>query len=114
MGIEENLKARLAAEQIAELAVEEAKQYGRRFWEELVRIVNAHVPSPPAQRKKTRAMTDGEARLFGKQPMPFGQHVGTRIDDVPLDYLRWYADETFQEDLRRYLESNRVKRETRE
>jgi uncharacterized protein (DUF3820 family) len=112
VGIKENLKARLAAEQVAELADEEAKVHGRRFWEQLMLIVSAHVPPPRKPRKvPAEPMTDKEARLFGMQPMPYGEYVAKPVDDVPLPRLQWYADQTFTDDLRRYLESSRIRNE---
>jgi uncharacterized protein (DUF3820 family) len=53
-------------------------------------------------------MTDQEARLFGDTRMPFGEFKGIRIDDVELGRLEWYADQPFQKQLRRYLNSRRV------
>lgn len=112
--IEANIAARLAAEQIAELADGEAKNHGNRFWKELASIINAHVPFPAVRRnaKKAGPMCDKESRVFGQQMlMPFGEFAGMKIDDVPLGRLEWYADQTFTDDLRRYLQSERVKRE---
>ena len=44
------------------------------------------------------------ARL-GTMIVPFGQHVGKRFDDVPLDYLDWLCreQESFYKTLRAYL-----------
>lgn len=44
------------------------------------------------------------ARL-GALVIPFGQHVGKRFDDVPLDYLDWLCreQESFYKTLRAYL-----------
>lgn len=115
MGISENLEARLAAEQIGELADEEAKRTGRRFWMELAKIVSAHVPIMVWREGKNQVhpMADKQAKLFGSERLPFGEFVGQRVDDVPMDRLQWYADQTFTDDLRRYLESDRVKTEVR-
>ena len=115
MGIAENLQARLAAEAIAELADGEANVHGNRFWVELTRIANDHVSNPPSSKRlEIQPMTDVEAARFGKQLMPYGEFAGKRVDDVPLERLAWYADQTFTDDLRRYLKSDRVQREDRE
>ena len=114
MPIEKNLKARLQAELIGSLADDEAKVHGRRFWRELAKIVMAHVPAPTKViRQRVVPMEDKRAKLFGSQKMPFGQDVGSRVDDVPMELLQWYADQTFTDDLRRYLASDRVKSENR-
>ena len=112
--IEKNLAARLAAEQIAELADEEAEQHGKRFWIEMAKIVSVHIPMPDKRKSKpkpVRPMTQQEARDFGSETVPFGKFNNVAVDSVPMDWLRWLADQTFVDDLRRYLESERVKSE---
>ena len=74
--VSKNIAARLAAEQIAELADEEAERHGRRFWEQLAKIVNAHVPFPGSVRRKRDGMSDVEAKTFGNQLMLFGEYLG--------------------------------------
>jgi len=111
--VAKNIKARLAAELISELIDEEAKVHGRRFWVEMAKIVNAHVPDPykPRKQPSVRPMTLQEARNFGSSIVPFGKHNNVPVDSVPMDWLEWLADQTFVDDLRRYLESERVKSE---
>jgi hypothetical protein len=114
MGIEENLKARLAAKEIMEWASDEAFKHGDRLWEELARLVSLELPSKqelPRSRSPLQPMADIEAKRFGKQLMPYGEFSGWRVDNVPLERLAWYADQTFTDDLRRYLKSERVKLE---
>lgn len=113
ISIEANIAARLAAEQVAELADGEAENHGRRFWSELLRIIRDRLPPPLVQKKASvQMMSDQEAGLFGRtERVPFGEFVGKRVDDVPLERLQWYADQTFVDDLRRYLQSDRVKGE---
>lgn len=106
-----NIKARYAAEVIADLIDEEAKVHGKRLWEQIMSIASAHVPPPRLRKEKTGPMTDGEAKLFGKQTIPFGEFAGTPVDSVPLDRLRWYADQRFVDELRRYLRSARIESE---
>lgn len=107
------ISARLAAEEVASLADDEAKTYGKIFWEQLHKIVCAHVPcnKPKPKPEKIRPMSQEEARVFGKQLVPFGEFSGRRVDDAPLDRLQWYADQTFTDNLRRYLESERIRME---
>ena len=65
------------------------------------------------QGRRLDKMTDLEARRFGNELIPFGEFQGKRIDEVPLDRLVWYADQTLTNDLRRYLASDRVKVEAK-
>lgn len=41
-------------------------------------------------------------------PMPFGKHKGTRMKDVPADYLLWWVDSECVgfDDLREYIKVN--------
>ncbi len=114
MSIEQNVADRGRAGQVYDLAVAEARECndGERFWEELDKQVGGHVERPEQPRARPRKMTDDEARRFGSWPVPFGEFVGRRVDDVPMERLRWYADQNFIDRLRRYLESDRIKGET--
>jgi len=104
------IRARYAAEEVASLADEEAETHGKFFWKCLHDIICAHVPcSRDKPRNPYRPMTVRDAHDFGRQQMPFGEYVGKAVDHVPLDYLQWLADQTFVDDLRRYLESERLK-----
>ena len=108
-----NVAARMAAESLMDLAREEGQKHGSRYWLLLAGMIDVHLPKPTEKVEKTKKapMTAMEAKRFGKRTIPFGQFVGKMIDDVPLERLQWYADQTFVDDLRRYLESDRVGRE---
>jgi len=108
--IEENTEARRSAETICGLAEYEAAKHGGRFWDCLARMISKHT-SPKEEIKRLGPMSDQETKAFGSERMPFGEFAGKRIDDIPLDRLRWYADQIFIDELRRYLESDRVKGE---
>ena len=114
MTIEENAKARSAAEMIEELAVEESKGHGPRFWTELAKRIVLRTPTTRPRRKARMIvpMDDGESKRFGAKKLPFGKCVGQRVDDVPSELLQWYADQTFTDELRRYLLSDRIRRES--
>ena len=125
-----NIEQRKAAEVAHELAVTIQGEHGfeekrsslregevrvgaERYWEEVIRLAKTHLPSEIDVEYKPDKMTDQEARAFGQQEtMPFGEFAGMRVDEVPLDRLLWYADQSFTDDLRRYLESNRIKNES--
>jgi exodeoxyribonuclease X len=36
--------------------------------------------------------------------MPFGKHKGLKMEEVPVDYLRWLAGTDLEEDLRYTIE----------
>lgn len=58
-------------------------------------------------------MSDRESKEFGGKPMEFGKHKGTRVDEVPLEYLLWLSQtkDQFKIDLRRYVMSRRIQAE---
>jgi len=58
-------------------------------------------------------MDDKEAKEYGKQTLGFGQNAYEPIENVPLEYLCWLADQSRQtwQSLHRYLNSPRIKRE---
>ncbi len=111
MSIEANMAAREAAELIRDLCQEEAAEHVKFFWRILKKLIGKSLPQIRRHPERARPMTEVEAKVFGASRIPFGEFVGRRVDDVPKDRLDWYASTTFQEDLRRYLESERVKRE---
>ena len=114
MGLEENKAAREAAEAIAVLVDEEARLHKDRFAKELVRLLYDLGFLKQQSSTPARPMTDVESKRFGKQLVPYRAFEGRRVDDVPLERLAWYADQTFTDELRRYLKSDRVQREDRE
>ncbi len=105
------IDARLAAETVASLADEEALVHGKLFWVQLHKICCAHVPCSKEEEQQKRTMTDAESRQFGAGVMPFGEYAGKRIDEVPLDRLEWYTEQSFVDSLRRYLRSRRIQSE---
>lgn len=113
--IGDRIRARLAAEEVASLADGEAEVHGKHFWKCLHDICCAHVHCKveEALRKKRQdeCMSDGEVQRFDKELVPFEAFRGKMVKDVPLDRLEWYADQTFVDQLRRYLRSKRVKHE---
>ncbi len=121
MTIEQNIVAREAVEEVVEFALEivldrdfpVGAEYEQRFWEELARLVDERLPEPKEKSEKATRMNEATARRFGCDLMPYGEFAGKPIDEVPLDRLMWYADQTFTDDLRLYLESERMKGETR-
>ncbi|MFH1738368.1 MAG: hypothetical protein ABIH23_05125 [bacterium] len=80
------------------------------FWDE-IRKVLPRISRQERVRLESEVMTDQEARVFGNERMPFGEFKGMRIDDIELSRLTWYADQTFQKQLRRYLKSSRLRSE---
>ena len=59
-------------------------------------------------------MTDEQCREFEKEDIPFGAYVGKRIgtaENNVLAYLRWLADQTFIDQLRKYLANETIARQ---
>ena len=118
--LKRNIHIRKSAETAYELAVsllhENCSNKGNdidRFWHELSELVAKHLEKKQSKRiSKHLSMSKEESNLFGNQLMPYGEYRDKRVDEVPLDRLRWYADQTFVDDLRMYLESERIKSET--
>ena len=83
------------------------------FWEWIRDAALERVPLPVTEPKVMRAkpMTDEQARRFEKENIPFGQHANTRVGSVPLQYLRWLADQPFIDELRAYLANETVARQ---
>jgi hypothetical protein len=110
MGIAENIAARKAAEELAELLGEEAIKHGDsdHFWEVIARILPSKY-RPTKQEAIGPAMTDEESREFEMRPMPFGTHMNKQIRIVPLDYLLWLEEQPdFRRDLNRYLRNPQI------
>lgn len=68
-----------------------------------------------APKPEPAATPEPIARL-GALVIPFGQHVGKRFDDVPLDYLDWLCreQESFYKTLRAYLKHPELESRRRE
>lgn len=85
------------------------------FWANFREAFEGHFPKPVAATGPAplKPMDEFEAAQFGKRTLQFGIHKGKTIDDAPRDYLEWlaYNDDDFKTDLRRYLLSERLRRE---
>ena len=110
------IAARKMAEEVIELVDVHDEQFKDRFWTAIIavakvrRLVKQNDDSSGS--KADKKMSDVEAKRFGREEMPFGEFAGAKtIANVPLDRLRWYADQDFIDRLRRYLRSDYVKRE---
>lgn len=116
----DNKHARGSAQEIAVIAREEEDgiqpSARGRYWDVLFEELKKHFPQHKLRKDgpEVAPFSDAGAEAFGRQEMPFGKHKGERIDDVPMDYLEWFASQTdsFKRDLNRYLLSKRVSRES--
>lgn len=115
--IKENVEIGKVVREIINLAMSEVAAFRckDRFWLTLIAQIRAMTHLTEEEKPKPieeLPMTIDEAKVFGKQIMTFGQHQGKQIDQVPIDYLDFIADTTpFYKNLRRYLKSDRIKRE---
>ena len=112
------IQQRQSAEMIHELALTEASEKGFKssslFWSKLSELIVSEIvvwPEDPDNKPPLIKMTDEESKRFGRQLIPFGEFAGTRVDDVELERLVWYSEQTFIDKLRRYLNSDRIERE---
>jgi hypothetical protein len=102
--VADNIAARRAAEELAELAGEQPP----RFWETLAAIAASKLPpvAPPLERHPP--LTDQEAIRFEAMPMPYGKHAGDCVGEVPCDYLLFLTEgDEFSQRLKRYVKSKR-------
>jgi hypothetical protein len=125
MTLEANVEAHRYAEELygfAEDCATELKQtwgdhaailFWRRLFEHADEACTGREPSPIERTvAEVHPMTNEKARLWGQTAeIPFGQHSGSKVDAVPLEYLCWLADQRFIDLLRRYLASPRIQQE---
>ena len=114
----DNIKVRSLAETHAELMADtlggKDDAWRARFAAYVREWLEKAAPAPRPKAPPPEPMTDGEARAFGRQPVPYGEFRGEPADAVPLDRLQWYADQQhanqrWTDDLPRYLRSRRVR-----
>lgn len=111
--IQENMRQREIAEYVYEFIREtfEAENFKdpARFAKLLIDVITEkHLRTPDVN---PGVMPVDQAKEFEKKSMPFGEFVNVKIKDVPLDRLKWYADQRFIDDLRAYLKSRIIQLE---
>lgn len=124
----------MTAEQLMNTSKLTARIAGRKFGEELVELIlsesRTHPVSAthpdfaaavfeavhkamagvlkvePPKPAKDAPMSYEEAREWERRTkIEFGQHSGSLVKDVPLDYLLWLDGDKFRGELKRYLAS---------
>ena len=98
----DRVEGRKWAEDVLAAMGDTTPAYRLGFWRRMKRELHP-------QEIDSKAMTDREARTFGRSIVEFGKHRGLRVDDVPLEYWEWLADENSK--VQRYLRSKRITRE---
>lgn len=118
--IRRRVAAREQARACAALVVEEAGRVApeaqNAFWDEIHKMLPATADTVAATTAE-QPMTDRQSIAFGRTRIPFGQHVGERVDDAPIAYLERLCDPSpspFIQSLRRYLASQRIEAEKRD
>ena len=109
-----NVKAREAASEIIKLIDEEVAGYPDRAKEVLALALFEHIHPMLIMHlifkpDRNLPMTVVQAKAFRRSSVPYGEFRSQSVDCVPLDRLRWYADQRFTDDLRRYLASDLVR-----
>ncbi len=118
MSIEDNVKIRKTAQAVYDLAYDESLKLGdsdaSKFWETIAQLIDFNIDPLTKQEYDPKKMSDKEAKLFGHTTIPFGRHAGERVDDIPMSYLTWLADDGFIDNVRRYLKSDRIEVEQKD
>jgi len=119
MSIQENVMIGKSAKDVFAFALNESHgltdEGTKRYWTRLGQLVNEQLRNA-TEAPAPDTITDDESRRIGKLVMIRGKHEGETIDQTPMDYLEWVADNwtcTFGEQIRRYLDSPRIKSERR-
>lgn len=115
--LEERVKAQKAADEVVKLMVGEATGNEEFYWECLHKAVLQKM-KPQKFAVNSTPMTDVEATVFGRTPMPFGKYSTVLIREVPLNYLDWLIrskeEDTFENQLRRYMQSDLISNKARD
>ena len=117
MSIAANIAGRKLAEEWLQLAGEMAADLSEEeripFWTAIAKAAGQQVQAPAPPPPAWTPMADDEARRFERRSMPFGQHRGKQVGEVPLEYLIWLDEgqRQFGAELKRYLGNERVQRE---
>jgi hypothetical protein len=115
--IEQNIRARADAEQMAELCGEQTE----RFWEVLATIAAERsgkalmlAPKAVAAGNAELQMSDEEAAQFERVIVPFGKFAGEPVGDVPISYWTFVTESDFNRQLVRYMRSRAYQRRQEE
>ncbi len=110
--INDNIRYRIYVQDLLQLVEIEHLQ-NPIFWLQLHRAAEEKVrhllPQPPPV-PKPHAMTDQEARDFEQTTVPFGEHKGRQVSEIPLDYWLFLTENEFSRQLFRYVRSDRFQR----
>jgi uncharacterized protein (DUF3820 family) len=116
MSIYTNIAARSEADELLDLMVSTGaairSEHGDHAAQRYFDCIRRFFEAVPEHESVSDKMTDEESRAFGKKELDFGKHKGTRIDEVPMEYLYWLdAQPDFRGELRKYLKSDRIQSE---
>lgn len=114
--LKQNIEAGKLAKDMFEFIISESKtlkdiDQRKRFFDKMNRLMlKALSDGQKSEVVCTKPMSDQESKSFGNEIMKFGSYEGTRIDNVPLDYLAWLHDASklFVHQVGRYLISQRI------
>lgn len=108
-----NVEIGKRVQEIVVFLVGEAGEYSEedkaRFWLRLLaEMEKLTVKMIPPTKPKSDRMSYKEATEFEDISMPFGQHTGKKVRDVPASYLGWLASqESFSDKVIRYVRSSK-------
>ena len=108
--IKANIVARKFAETLIQMGEEEPLESKNKFWFQLAEMSAAKINMMVIHSSE---MNEADALRFEKFEMPYGKYVGETIEWIyenDPDYLAWLVENDFNDQLRKYLKSNRFRR----
>lgn len=101
--LEERIDGRQWAEEVLQDMYGSSEAFRLGFLRQIKRLIRDTISIDEIDKS---AMSDDEARQYGRSVMEFGLHKGSRVDDVPLEYLTWLVSANAK--MARYLRSRRI------
>lgn len=102
--IASNMQAREYAWEVVGMCGEQPP----RFWECLAEFAAAKLPPKPQPVERLPALNEQEATRFESITMPWGNHYGKPVGEVPCDYLIFLTEgDEFSQRIKRYVKSRR-------
>ena len=106
--VADRIEGRKWAEEILDSIKDLSEDYRDSFW----RAVKRKFELKKKKKIDSTMMSDDESKAFGRSVVEFGKYRGRQVDEVPIEYWEWLADENLR--VQRYLRSRRIVEEREE